>query len=171
MKYLSFGVVLLASAAGIAAQTPAGKADDKIAKEPITLTGCVEAGKAANTFVLTHVVKSDSASSTSSAVPQPSIANPTATPPLVTPPATPPTQEPTPTATSGTMDTAAAIYWLDPPEKLKAHVGHKVSVTGTLDSDVDKAKVKTGDDSVKIEAERGSRKVEAKEGSTAAAEA
>jgi hypothetical protein len=66
---------------------------------------------------------------------------------------------------------AAAIYWLDPPEKLKAHVGHKVSVVGTLDSDMDKAKITEKDDKVKIEAERGSRQVEAKPGSPAGADA
>jgi hypothetical protein len=66
---------------------------------------------------------------------------------------------------------ATAIYWLDPPEKLKAHVGHKVSIVGTLDEDVDKAKIKEKDDNVKIEAERGSRKVETKEGTAAAADA
>lgn len=179
MKYLSLGVVVLSSAVGLVAQTPAGKADDKVAKEPITLTGCVEAGKAPNTFVLTHVVRNDSAS----AMPQPSIANPTATPPITTPPATPPTEEPkptaappattpTPTATSGMEPAAnAAIYWLDPPDKLKDHVGHKVSVVGTLDDDMDMTKVKSDDGKVKIEAERGNRKVEAKEGSAAAAEA
>jgi hypothetical protein len=167
MKYLSFGVVVLVSAAGIAAQTPVDKANDKIAKEPVTLTGCVEAGKAADTFILTHVVRADTA--TTSPMPQPSVSNPTATPPITTPPATPPTDQPAPTATSGTMS-ASAIFWLDSPEKLKPHVGHKVSVTGTLDDDVDKTKV-TGDDKVKIEAERGTRKVEPKEGSAGAIDA
>jgi hypothetical protein len=158
MKYLSLGVVLFASAAAIAAQTPAGKTDDKIAKEPITLTGCVEAGVAPGTFVLTHVVRSDSPAKDTAGLPQPSVANPTATAPIA------------PTGTTGT-DTKAALYWLDPPEKLKAHVGHKVAVVGMLDDDVDKAKIKEGDDKVKIEAERGTRKVEAKEGTAAAAEA
>jgi len=182
MKYLSLGVVVLSSAVGLVAQTPAGKADDQAAKEPITLTGCVEAGKAPNTFVLTHVVRNDS-SATTSAMPQPSIANPTATPPITTPPATPPTEEPkptaappattpTPTATSGMEPAAnAAIYWLDPPDKLKDHVGHKISVVGTLDGDMDKTTVKSDEGKVKIEAERGNRKVEPKEGSAAAAEA
>ena len=179
MKYLSLGVVVLSSAVGLAAQTPAGKANDKVANQPITLTGCVEAGAAPNTFLLTHVVRNDSSTSASSAMPQPSVANPTATPPITTPPtdepkptAAPPATEPAPTATSGMeSSTKAAIYWLDPPDKLKDHVGHKVSIAGTLDDDMDKAKVTSGDDKVKIEAERGSRKVEAKEGTTAAAEA
>lgn len=178
MKYLSLGVAVLLSAAGLAAQTPAEKANDKVANQPITLTGCVEAGVAPNTFLLTHVVRNDS-STTSAAMPQPSVSNPAATPPTTTPPteepkptAAPPATEPAPTATSGMEPSAkAAIYWLDPPDKLKDHVGHKVSVVGTLDDDVDKAKIKSGDDKVKIEAERGSRKVEAKEGTTAAAEA
>lgn len=179
MKYLSLGVVLLASAAAVSAQTPADKSDQKIAKEPITLTGCVEAGKAAGTFVLTHVVKTDSPTASMSPMPQPSISNPTVTPPIVTPPATPPAEQPTaappatqpsPTATSGT-DAAAAIYWLDPPEKLKGHVGHKVSVSGTLESDVDKAEIKDKGDKVKIEAERGSRSVEARPGTAGAAAA
>jgi hypothetical protein len=183
MKYLSLGVVVLSSAVGLAAQTPAGQANDKVANQPITLTGCVEAGAAPNTFLLTHVVRSDSSTTAASAMPQPSGANPAATPPITTPPNTPPTEEPkptaappatepAPTATSGMEPSAkAAIYWLDPPDKLKDHVGHKVSVAGTLDDDVDKAKVKSGDDKVKIEAERGSRRVEAREGTTAAAEA
>lgn len=180
MKYLSLGVVLLASAVGTAAQTPANKANDTTAGGPITLTGCVEAGKAPGTFVLTHVVKGDSSTVASSPMPQPSIANPAATPPITTPPATPPdepkptaappTTEPAPTATSGT-ESSAAIYWLDPPEKLKAHVGHKVSIAGTLDEDMDKTKVKDSGDKVKIEAERGSRTVEPKAGSAGAADA
>lgn len=183
MKYLSLGVLLVSSAVGLAAQTPADKANETSAKEPVTLTGCVEAGKAPNTFMLTHVVRND-ASPSASAMPQPSVSNPTATPPITTPPATPPTEEPKPTAappaaqpaptgTSGATeaDTKAAIYWLDPPDKLKDHVGHKVSVVGTLDDDTDKTKVKSGDDGVKIEAERGSRTVEPKQGSTGAAEA
>ena len=183
MKYLSLGVVLLASAAGTAAQTPANKANDTTAGAPVTLTGCVEAGKAPGTFVLTHVVRGDSSTGASSAMPEPSIANPTATPPITTPPATPPTEEPkptaappttapAPTATSGTEPAAsAAVYWLDPPDKLKAHVGHKVSIAGTLDDDMDKTKVKDKGGKVKIEAERGSRSVEPKEGSAGAAEA
>jgi hypothetical protein len=163
MKYLSLGLVLVVCAVGLAAQTPADKANDQASKAPITLTGCVEQGKEANTFILTHVVKSDSAAKSSAGAPQPSVDNPTATPPIA---------PPAPTATSGTdADASAAIYWLDPADKLKAHVGHKVSVSGTLDDDVDKAKVKTDDDKVKIEAERGSRKVEAKPGSAAAADA
>jgi len=182
MKYLSFGVVLLASAVGIAAQTPANKANETAMKGPITLTGCVEAGTAPGTFILTHVVRGDSTTSPS-AMPQPSVANPTATPPYTTPPATPPTEEPkptaappttepTPTATSGMESNAnAAIYWLEPADKLKAHVGHKVSVSGTLDDDMDKTKGKDKGDKVKIEAERGSRKVEPKEGTAGAAEA
>jgi hypothetical protein len=180
MKYLSLGVVLLASAVGTAAQTPADKANDTMAGQPVTLTGCVEAGKAPGTFILTHVVRGDSTMSPSP-MPQPSVANPAATPPYTTPPATPPTEqpkpaappsttEPAPTATSG-MESNAAIYWLDPADKLKAHVGHKVSVSGTLDDDMDKTKVKDKGDKVKIEAERGSRKVEAKEGTAGAADA
>ncbi len=183
MKYLSFGVVLLACTAGIAAQTPANKTNDTALTGPITLTGCVEAGKAPDTFVLTHVVRGDSSASAASPVPQPSIANPTATPPFTTPPATPPTDEPkptaappatepAPTATTGTESSAnAAIYWLDPPDKLKPHVGHKVSISGTLDDDMDKTTVKDKGDNVKIEAERGNRKVEAKEGTAGAADA
>ena len=178
MKYLSLGIVLLASSAGITAQTPAGQANDKIAKEPITLTGCVEAGTAPNTFVLTHVVKNDTSTMAQSPVPQPSVANPTATPPIAPPTEQPPVTpaptagtRPAPTGTSGIESASpAAIYWLDPPDKLKAHVGHKVSVVGTLDSDVDKAKVTEKDDKVKIEAERGSRQVEAKPGTAAAAD-
>jgi len=127
MKYLSFGAVLLASAAAVGAQTPAGKADEKAAKEPVTLTGCVETGKDADTFVLTHVVRSDSAAKDTAGLPQPSIANPTATPPIASP-----------TGTTGT-DPNAPAYTLDSPEKLKAHVGHKVSVVGTVDEDTDKA--------------------------------
>ena len=179
MKYLSLGIVLLASTAAITAQTPAGKANDKVAPGPITLTGCVEAGTAPNTFILTHVVKNDTSTTAQSPVPQPSVANPTATPPIAPPteqpPVTPapatPGAQPAPTGTSGMEPgSPAAIYWLDPPEKLKAHVGHKVSVVGTLDSDVDKAKITEKDDKVKIEAERGSRQVEAKPGTAAAAD-
>lgn len=185
MKYLSLGVLLLASAAGTAAQIPAGKGNDKVVKEPITLTGCVEAGTAPNTFMLTHVMRSDTMSMTPApaAAPAPTTQPAPTTPPAyppATPPATPPTEQPAPTvappstqpmptATSGTEP--AAIYWLDPPDKLKGHVGHKVSVSGTLDEDVDKVKIKEKDDKVKIEAEHGTKKVEVKEGTAGAADA
>src|SRR5262245_5757404 len=46
-------------------------------------------------------------------------------------------------ATVGTSGSTVAppFYWLDSPGKLKAHVGHKVAITGMLDDDVDKTKV------------------------------
>jgi hypothetical protein len=56
MKYLSLGVLVLASAAVVGAQQyPAPKADDKMAKDPkdLTVTGCVAAGTEPNTFILT----------------------------------------------------------------------------------------------------------------------
>ena len=143
MKYLSFGVVLFACAAAIGAQTPAGKTDDKIAKEAITLTGCVETGTEPDTFVLTHVVRSDRPKDTAG-LPKPSIANPTATPPIASP-----------TGTSGADSRTAAIYSLDSPEKVKPHVGHKVSVVGTLDDEADAAKSKEGDEKAKVEGEKG----------------
>lgn len=143
MKYLSFGVVLFACAGAIGAQTPAGKTDDKIAKEAITLTGCVETGTKPDTFVLTHVVRSDRPKDTAG-VPQPSIANPTATPPIASP-----------TGTSGAdSSTAAAIYSLDSPEKVKSHVGHKVSVVGTVDDEADATKSKEGNEKPTVEGDK-----------------
>lgn len=60
------------------------------------------------------------------------------------------------------------IYWLDPPGKLKPHVGHKVAITGVYDADVDTTKVKEKDGKVEVGAERGSRKVEVPAGSAGA---
>ena len=107
MKYLSLGILVLVSAATVGAQQyPAPKADDKVAKDAkdLTVTGCVAAGTEPNTFILT-------AKAADAAAP----AAPT------TPPA----------------DAAAAAstvtYRLDSPEKVKAHLGHQVEVTGKLD--------------------------------------
>jgi hypothetical protein len=74
-----------------------------------------------------------------------------------------------PVGTSGTAG-AAPFYWLDSPAKLKGHVGHQVQVTGFLDDDVDKTKVKAKDGKVEIRTE-GKKKVEVPEGSAAAAAA
>jgi cytoskeletal protein RodZ len=105
MKYLSLGVLVLVSAASVGAQQyPAPKSDDKVAKDSLTVTGCVGAGTEPNTFILTK-------SSTAAAAP----AAPT-TPPTAAAPAADP-----------------VIYRLDSPEKVKAHLGHQVEVTGTLD--------------------------------------
>ena len=60
MKYLSLCFVL-AAATTAAAQTPSGKGDDKILREPVTLTGCVTAGKEANTYLLSNVQRPDKA--------------------------------------------------------------------------------------------------------------
>ena len=109
MKYLSLGVLVLASAAVVGAQQyPAPKADDKMAKDPkdLTVTGCVAAGTEPNTFILTA-----KAASTDAAAP----AAPT------TPPA------------AATAAASPVIYRLDSPEKVKAHLGHQVEVTGKLD--------------------------------------
>jgi cytoskeletal protein RodZ len=105
MKYMSLGVLVLVSAAAVGAQAPAPKSDDKVAKDSMTVTGCVGAGTEANTFILT---KARSAAAAAAAAP-------------TTPPAE--------------AATAAdpVIYRLDSPEKVKAHLGHQVEVTGTLD--------------------------------------
>ena len=71
--------------------------------------------------------------------------------------------------TTGAGDTPP-LYWFDSPDKLKPHVGHQVSITGWLDDDVDKTKVKAKDGKVEIKAE-GGRKVEVPAGTTAAAAA
>ena len=108
MKYLSLGVLVLVSAASVGAQQyPAPKSDDKVAKDALTVTGCVGAGTEPNTFILT---KSGGAAATAAA------------------PAAPTTP---PTAAAPAAD--AVIYRLDSPEKVKAHLGHQVEVTGTLD--------------------------------------
>lgn len=67
--------------------------------------------------------------------------------------------------TSGS--TAMPVYWLDSPDKLKGHVGHRVEVVGTLDDDVDKTKVKEKDGSVEMKAD--GKEVKVPEGSSAAA--
>ena len=42
MKYMSLGVLVLVSAASVGAQQyPAPKSDDKVAKDSLTVTGCV----------------------------------------------------------------------------------------------------------------------------------
>jgi hypothetical protein len=69
--------------------------------------------------------------------------------------------------TTGTGD-APPLYWFDSPAKLKPHVGHQVEISGWLDDDVDKTKVKAKDGKVEIKAE-GGRKVEVPAGTTAAA--
>jgi hypothetical protein len=71
-----------------------------------------------------------------------------------------------PIGTSGSTE-AAPFYWLDSPSKLKGHVGHQVEVTGWLDDDVDKSKVKMKDGKVEISSE-GGQKVEVPAGTTAA---
>lgn len=69
----------------------------------------------------------------------------------------------------GSNDTTA-FYWLDSPDKLKAHVGHKVEVKGRLDDDVDKTKVKEKDGKVEVKTEH-TKKVEVPAGTPAAAAA
>jgi hypothetical protein len=64
MKRLSLGVVaaaIVCAGAISGAQTPSPKVKDKIEPQPITLSGCVAAGTAANTFMLTNVMRSDTA--------------------------------------------------------------------------------------------------------------
>lgn len=65
---------------------------------------------------------------------------------------------------------APPFYWLDSPGKLKPHVGHRVQVTGWLDDDVDKTRVKAKDGKVEMKSESG-QKVEVPAGTTAAAAA
>ena len=62
-----------------------------------------------------------------------------------------------------------AFYWLDSPDKLKAHVGHKVEIKGRLDDDVDKTKTTAKDGKVEVKSEN--KKVEVPAGTTAAAAA
>lgn len=69
----------------------------------------------------------------------------------------------------GSNDTTA-FYWLDSPDKLKAHVGHKVEVKGRLDDDVDKTKVKEKAGKVEVKTEH-TKKVEVPAGTPAAAAA
>ena len=64
----------------------------------------------------------------------------------------------------GTAD-PNVVYWLSSPDKLKAHVGHQIQVTGKLDDDVKSTKVKEKDG--KVELKNGSKKVEVAEGTTA----
>jgi len=63
---------------------------------------------------------------------------------------------------------AEPFYWLDSKDKLKPHVGHKVAITGTIDDDVDKTKVKQKDGEMKIERER-TKEVKVPAGSSVAA--
>jgi hypothetical protein len=134
MKFLSLIFVLATGVTAVVAQEK-----DKIAPQPIVLTGCVAAGEKPNTFVLTDIVA---------------------------PPAAP-----TPIGTSGIAapaPTPTPFYWFENPDALKPHVGHKVQITGTLDDDVDKTKVKSEDGKVSMETER-TKKVEIREGTPAAA--
>jgi hypothetical protein len=62
-----------------------------------------------------------------------------------------------------------AFYWLDSPDKLKAHVGHKVEIKGRLDDDVDKTKTTAKDGKVEVKSEN--KKVEVPAGTNAAAAA
>src|SRR5437867_7856800 len=109
MKYLSLGILVLVSSAAVGAQQyPAPKADDKVAKDAkdVTVTGCVAAGTEPNTFILTTKAAS------------PDAAAPAA-------PTTPPAE--------ATAPANIVTYRLDSPEKVKAHLGHQVEVTGRLD--------------------------------------
>jgi hypothetical protein len=67
MRHLSL-CLLLATATTAAAQTPSGKGDHKIVREPITLTGCVVAGTEPNTYMLTHIARADKPVGTSGTV-------------------------------------------------------------------------------------------------------
>jgi hypothetical protein len=58
----------LVTAATAGAQTPSGKGDHKIMREPITLTGCVNAGSKPDTYMLTNVAKADTPVGTSGTV-------------------------------------------------------------------------------------------------------
>jgi len=110
MKYLSLGILVLVSAATVGAQQyPAPKADDKVAPKDakdLTVTGCVAAGTEPNTFILT--TKAASADAAAPAAP-------------TTPPA------------DAAAPASMVTYRLDSPEKVKAHLGHQVEVTGRLD--------------------------------------
>jgi hypothetical protein len=107
MKYLSLGILVMVSAATVGAQQyPAPKADDKVAAKDakdVTVTGCVAAGTEPNTFILT------------------TMAADAAAPAPTTPPA------------EGAAAASTVTYRLDSPEKVKAHLGHQVEVTGKLD--------------------------------------
>ena len=109
MKYLSLGILVLVSATTVGAQQyPAPKADDKVAPKDakdLTITGCVAAGTEPNTFILTTKAASADAAA----------------------PATPPADA------AAAPASAATTYRLDSPEKVKAHLGHQVEVTGRLD--------------------------------------
>jgi len=116
MKYLSLGILVLVSAATVGAQQyPAPKADDKVAKDAkdVTVTGCVAAGTEPNTFILTT-------KAADAAAPAPT-----------TPPA------------EGAAAASTVTYRLDSPEKVKAHLGHQVEVTGRLDDTKGTAKEAT----------------------------
>jgi hypothetical protein len=111
MKYLSLGILVLVSAATVGAQQyPAPKADDKMAKDPkdLTVTGCIAAGTEPNSFILTT-----KAAGSDAAAPAPA-------------PTTPP-------ADAAAATASTVVYRLDSPEKVKAHLGHQVEVTGKLD--------------------------------------
>ena len=69
-----------------------------------------------------------------------------------------------PDKAAGTAD-PSVVYWLSSPDKLKAHVGHQIQVTGKLDDDVRETKVKEKDGKVALKS--GSKKVEVPEASTA----
>ena len=131
MRYLSFCLVL-GIAATSAAQTPSGKAPDKVVREPITMTGCVSAGTAPNTYVLTNLLRADK-----------------------------------PVGTSGSLE-PTAVYWFDPPSKLKPYVGQQVQISGILDDNVTTTKVKEKEKEGKVALKRGSHKVEVPEGTRAA---
>ena len=111
MKFMSLGILVLVSAATVGAQQyPAPKADDKAvakdAKDTI-VTGCVAAGTEPNTFILT--TKAASADAAAPAAPT------------------------TPPADAAAAPASMVTYRLDSPDKVKAHLGHQVEVTGRLD--------------------------------------
>jgi hypothetical protein len=114
MKVVSAAICAAAicSTAAIAAQSayPTQADTDKKKDATVVVTGCVAQGADAKHYTLNNAVVASPMAKTGADAP-----------------ATPATPEP-----AGTSGAASASYQLDGGD-LKAHVGHKVEVSGTLD--------------------------------------
>lgn len=116
-KVIAGTFVVAAFAASLSAQTPAPTQpmqDTKDAAKSVTVTGCLKAGEAADTFVLSDLKWADKAS------------GPVGTSGAVTP------------AAPATAATTLNIVGSPSGTKLSDHVGHTIEVTGTIDK-ADKA--------------------------------
>jgi hypothetical protein len=134
---MAFGLSIVAlSAAPQVATAPARQAQGD--KDDVTVTGCVVKGDGG--YVLTNVAEETVAAAVAAGMPS--------------------TPQP-----AGTVLPGRVFYWLSDDDDLAEHVGHKVSVTGDIEGDIEKGKVSAEREAGLVELEfkiDGDRKVTVK---------